>query len=281
MSTKNSLGYSILLHIALFLVIFFGLPTFFEKHITDEPVITVEILPISELTNVKPAHKEKPADKPKADTTPKNQPKPALPEPVKESKPVETPKEAEPKAEIKKAEVKPEQKPKEVKKEEKKDKKKKEDDSFASVLKSVEKMKPAEKTETKPDDKEDFSSVEDMLSNAKEEKYNPSIPLSVTEKDAIKQQIMQNWTVLAGAKDAASMVVTLHISLGKDGSVTDIKITNQAHYNSDPVFKATADSAVRAVYKSSPLKNLPVEKYDSRDGWSEMDINFDPSEMMN
>ena len=36
-------------------------------------------------------------------------------------------------------------------------------------------------------------------------------------------------------------------------------------------------SAVRAVHKCSPLKNLPPEKYGS---WREMEINFDPKEML-
>jgi hypothetical protein len=40
------------------------------------------------------------------------------------------------------------------------------------------------------------------------------------------------------------------------------------------VFRAAADSAVRAVYKCNPIKNLPTNKYNS---WKEMRLNFDPS----
>jgi hypothetical protein len=35
-------------------------------------------------------------------------------------------------------------------------------------------------------------------------------------------------------------------------------------------------SARRAVLRSSPFKNLPADKYDS---WSEVVVNFDPSEL--
>ena len=36
-------------------------------------------------------------------------------------------------------------------------------------------------------------------------------------------------------------------------------------------------SALRAVMRSSPFKNLPADKYDS---WSEVVVNFDPSELL-
>ena len=40
---------------------------------------------------------------------------------------------------------------------------------------------------------------------------------------------------------------------------------------------AEAVSAVRAVRKSAPFTNLPPDKYDA---WSEVVVNFDPSELM-
>jgi hypothetical protein len=47
-------------------------------------------------------------------------------------------------------------------------------------------------------------------------------------------------------------------------------------YTSEPFFRAAADSALRAVFKCSPLKNLPPEKYGS---WREMELNFDPQDL--
>ncbi len=127
----------------------------------------------------------------------------------------------------------------------------------------------------------DFSEIEDFLSNVeKQSEYKPGLPLSISEKDAIKQQIMRNWTFNAGAKAAQDIVVSLKISVAKDGSVRNVKIDNMIRYSSDSFFRAMVDSAVRAVRKTSPLRNLPIEKYDVKDGWREMVINFDPSEMM-
>ena len=38
-----------------------------------------------------------------------------------------------------------------------------------------------------------------------------------------------------------------------------------------------SDSALRAVHKCSPLKNLPIDKYGS---WRAMELNFDPQDLL-
>ncbi len=290
---RNGVIYSGILHAAIFFLILFGLPSLFHKKIVEDQVVTVEILPISELTNVKPKKAQKQKLEEKKEVSSPTPPKPSLPDPSKakleeKPKPVEnTPKvKEETKPVVKEAENKPvkveeKPKPKEEKKEDKKKEEKKAEDSFAAVLKSVEKLdaKPEEKKEEEKT--EDFGAVEDLLSNVKEQpEYKPGIPLSLSEKDAIKQQITKNWTILSGIKDAQNMVVTLVIKLAIDGSVQDVSIKDKVRYGTDQAFRAMADSAVRAVYKSSPLQGLPAEKYDVQDGWREIELNFNPSEMM-
>jgi hypothetical protein len=77
------------------------------------------------------------------------------------------------------------------------------------------------------------------------------------------------------------MVVTLNIKIAQNGEVTKIDIAkNMLRYNSDPFYKAMVESAIRAVSRSSPLKGLPPEKYMVKNGWQEIELNFDPSEMM-
>lgn len=283
---------SVIMHVIMFFVIYFGLPNFRSKNITEDQVVTVDILPVSELTNVKPKN-AKPKSEPKKEVTAAAEPKKSLPDPARKPEIKEAELEPLPKPKIeekpKEKPVKLEPKPKEIvkpveqkKPEPKKEEKKKEEvpeDAFAAVLKSVEEMKVEDK---KNDSKDvDFSEVEDFLSNtANEQQYKPGLPLTVSEKDAIRQQVMRNWTVLSGGKDAKDMAVMLDLKLAPDGAVTDIKIRDMMRYNSDSFFRAMADSAIRAVKKSSPIKNLPPEKYDVKDGWREMEMNFDPSEMM-
>ncbi len=46
---------------------------------------------------------------------------------------------------------------------------------------------------------------------------------------------------------------------------------------SDAARRTLEGSALRAVMRSSPFKNLPADKYDA---WSEVVVNFDPSELL-
>lgn len=289
---RTGLKPSIILHTSVFIILFVGLPVFNRDRSYEDQVVTVEILPISELTNVKPKQSiPKPTIKkqqitkeaPKVSRAEPNKPKPediikveTLPKPVikktekkeiVEVKPIEKP---TPKPVEKKAEPKKDDKP-EIS-----------EDAFASVLKSVEELRESDeaKKDEKEEDKVDFSDVEDFLADANKAQYKEGLPLSLNEKDAIRQQIMKNWTVPAGAKDVQNTVVTLHLNVLPDGTISKVEIIDQLRYSSDPFFRAMADSATRAVYKSSPLQNLPTDKYDVRDGWRELEINFDPREMV-
>lgn len=287
---RPGLKTSIIVHLCVFLLLFFGLPTFNSDRSYEAQVVTVEVLPISELTNVKPkqAAPKVPEKKEPTKTLPKiSKPEPKhKPEPQKvkvENLPKPTEKKEEPKKEaikIKKEEkLKPEEKKPEEKKEQKKEKSS--EDDFAAVIKSVEEghKQPEEKEDNK-EEEVNFDQAVDFLSNAKDSQYKEGIPLSISEKDAIRQQIMKNWTVPSGAKDVQNTVVTIRLNVQPDGTISKSEIENKARYNSDPFFRAMADSAIRAVYKSSPLQNLPAEKYDVKDGWRELEINFDPREMV-
>lgn len=287
---RPGLKTSLILHGSIFALLFFGLPVFNPERSYEAQVVTVEILPISELTNVKPKQ-AKPKEQPKKEAITKNAPKISRPEPkqkpedkvkVEPLKPIVT--KVENKESVKvKQEDKPKPKPEEKKTEpEKKTKSIASEDDFAAVLKSVEEAsKESEKKEKDEKADEDFDNLaQDLLANAKDAQYKEGVPMSISEKDAIRQQVMKNWTVPAGAKDVQNTVVTLHLNVQPDGTISKADIVNQARYNSDPFFRAMADSAMRAIWKSSPLQNLPADKYDVKDGWRELEINFDPREMV-
>ncbi len=287
---RPGLKSSIALHTCIFLLIFLGLPVFTAKRSYEDQVITVEVLPVSALTNVKPKQAKPKTNPIKKEVITKEAPKISVQE-KKLQEQVKTEPLPAPviKKEEKKETIKPEEpekiKPKQEKKKQetkKEDKPKVSDDAFASVLKSVEEFRETEqdKKENKEEEKVDFSQVQDFLSNAKESQYKEGVPLSLSEKDAIRQQIMKNWTVPAGAKDIQNTIVVLKINVQPDGTISKVEIKDQSRYNSDNFFRAIADSATRAVYKSSPLQNLPPDKYDVKDGWQELEINFDPRDMV-
>ena len=273
---RSGLIYSAAVHFVILLLMVFGLPSWLIPSPPPQPmVISVDILPISEMTNVKPSdaplsEKEKepePVAEEKPPTPPVKADAPTPPPPPPEPKPAEKPVE-------KPIEKKPEEKPKPVEK----PKKPKEDDLDA-VLKS---LKESSEKEKKTDDKKDKKPKEDAgtKTKAKDAPYDPGLPMSMTELDAIRSQIAKCWNVPAGAKDAHELRVTVRVQLALDGSVTLVEIgsDSKSRYNSgDTFYRAAVDSAMRAVRQCSPLKNLPADKYQT---WRDMEMTFDPKEML-
>jgi outer membrane biosynthesis protein TonB len=274
------------IHLTILIIAFLGLPSWFDRTEPEPIVITLEMLPITGVTNVKPSTKpiKKPTEKPPVPTKAPPKPetsKPALP-PKPQEQPKELPKEEpvpEKLAEVPKpkpVEKKPEpvkQKPVPTKKVEKTEEKA-EDDSLDTILKDVQKQAKTEQDDTaKPSKETPVAAPNPTKSDAP---YDPSQPLSLSEKDAIVSQFVQCWRLPAGAANDYSLKVSVDVALRPDGSVIGAALVpeQRGRYGSDMVFRAAADSAVRAVYKCNPIKNLPTDKYNS---WKEMRLNFDPS----
>jgi outer membrane biosynthesis protein TonB len=260
--------YSAGLHISMILFAIFGLPTLFEWTRDPEPTaITVEIVPIGPITNIKPMDEAEKKPEIKPDTSVKPTPLVKTEDEAKEKeKPVPpTKSETAPPEDI----AKPKEKPKEKKEETKKEKK--QEDDLAAVLKSVEK---AAQKQNNPAEKNEKGAAP---SKAKSDTYDPTVPLSMTEEDMIRGQIEKNWSPPVGGRDAYELKVLLHISLNVDGTVTNVQIEDASRYASDPLFRAAGDAAIRAVWQASPLKGLSAEKYNT---WRELRFNFDPKEAL-
>jgi outer membrane biosynthesis protein TonB len=105
------------------------------------------------------------------------------------------------------------------------------------------------------------------------------LQLSISEKALIKKQIEDGWrNIPVGAQGIEQAKVVVYISLDKDGTVLQVKIVDTlCNGVSAGICQALADSALRAVKQASPLKNLPVERYDT---WKEFQFLFDPSEIL-
>lgn len=102
-------------------------------------------------------------------------------------------------------------------------------------------------------------------------------PLTLSEVDALRAQIERCWIVQAGARYAEDLVVTLRVFLNPDGSLrSEPKVVEGDRLAADPFFRAAAESAIRAVLKCEPFK-MPVTKYDR---WREIELTFDPREML-
>lgn len=99
--------------------------------------------------------------------------------------------------------------------------------------------------------------------------------LSLSEMDALRGQIQNNWSIIPGMADAAEVRIRVSMRLDESGAIIgepEVSATG----GSESARRALSGGARRAVLKSSPFKNLPREKYDA---WSEVVVNFDPSSM--
>lgn len=284
LAENRSFALSITLHACALLFAAFGLPALLPEPTEPTPlVMSVEVLPVSEISNVKPSdtpiQQEQKAPTPKTpkpvEPSAKAPPKPPEPKPVEKQKtPPEPEKHFDPDEGAEKAPAdkpKPEEKKPDAKKPEPT---KTKTDDFAALLNQ---LKQEAKTDKSKDAKDKTNTAENKTKS--DAPYDDSLPLSISEKDAIRSQFIPCWRVPAGAKDAHSLAVRVKIELQADGTVLSAALApdQQGRYNSDTYFRAAADSALRAVQRCSPLKGLPPEKYNS---WRNAELNFDPAEML-
>src|SRR5262249_46370184 len=105
------------------------------------------------------------------------------------------------------------------------------------------------------------------------EKTTGGSKLSQSEMDALRGQIQKNWSVIAGIEGADGVLIKGTMKLAQSGGIVgEPEVT--ATGGSDTARRTLQASALRAVRRSAPFKNLPADKYDA---WSEVVVNFDPS----
>jgi len=101
--------------------------------------------------------------------------------------------------------------------------------------------------------------------------------LSVNEIDRLRLQIRQCWRVPAGALEADDLIVRIRVGLHPDGSISNGPyVVNRARLG-DRYFRAAAESVLRAIRRCQPFQ-MPAAKYQN---WRELELNFDPSKMLN
>jgi len=273
---------SLVFHAVFVAVGIFGIP-YVKKDLPDlAPPIPIEMVDIADITQTNiPAVREIP--KPPEDAKPEPpKPEPERPKQAPQQRsetpprPVAPPKEEltipeKAKEPEKKVEKKPVEKPPTpIKRPARAEEKPPEpqEDPFQSLLKNLQEAKP----ETVPDA---------QGTEAKPQQAQP-LPLgdrmTMSELDALRQQLAQCWNVLAGARYAEDLVVDIKLFMSIEGFVQQASVVDQLRYNGDSIFRAAADSALRAVRdpSCSPFR-LPREKYQQ---WKEMTVTFDPRQIL-
>lgn len=197
---------------------------------------------------------------------PEPKPEPAVAKPVK---PVEEPPK---KAEVKTASVKP---AKVTGNSKERTKKRSFEDRMAAVVDRLNKNKPRPKDPV-TDKRNRLDNL--VIGNKGASRTNPVGRLTLTEKMWVRGQLSKNWTVNKGAPNADQMWVVVKFELSKNGhlvsgpDVVDVFEAGQK----GRVFNAFANSALRAVQRSTPFAKLPVEKYQT---WRVMEVRFSLADM--
>ena len=288
MVIPRGIVYSVLFHAVVLTAGYYGMPSLRRLPPAMDAPIVVELVTVAEETNAPPPEAKpepKPEPKPaKAEPEPaKAEPPPpepevaAVPPPPEEqpkAKPAPKPKpkpkpKAKPKAPPRLAKVKPRRKPRPP-------------DIFASVLKTVEDLKPRppkpkEKTEKKKKAEESFEAQVAKALQSQTRRHDAARPITISEIDLVRRQIARCWNLQAGAKEAENLIIEISVSMNPDGTVRHARIQNTDRVAGDPFFRAAAESALRAVLnpRCQPFK-LPRDRYDR---WQTMTLIFDPKEM--
>lgn len=100
--------------------------------------------------------------------------------------------------------------------------------------------------------------------------------LTSSEKDALASQMRGCWYIDPGAEGAGQMTVDVHVVLAPDGTVKSVQADGGTRMLTDPVYRSFVEATVRAVWKCNPL-HVPLDKYDA---WKELLLHFDPSGMI-
>ena len=105
-----------------------------------------------------------------------------------------------------------------------------------------------------------------------------STGLSLSEEDALKAQIFGCWSIPLGLPYNENLLVRIKLQLKKDGTVAKSEILDHARMNKpgQGFYKVLAESALRAVKLCQPLR-VPTTGYER---WKELQLNFDAREML-
>ena len=102
--------------------------------------------------------------------------------------------------------------------------------------------------------------------------------LSLSEEDALKAQIFGCWSIPLGLPYNENLLVRIKLQLKPDGSIVRSEILDHARMNKpgQGFYKVLAESALRAIKLCQPLR-VPSTGYER---WKELQLNFDAREML-
>ena len=102
--------------------------------------------------------------------------------------------------------------------------------------------------------------------------------LTLNELDALKAQIFECWSIPLGLPYHKNLLVRIQLRLKPDGSVIKAEVKDHVRMNKpgQGFYKVLAESALRAIKLCQPLR-LPSTGYER---WKDLQLNFNAKEML-
>ncbi len=264
----RSLIYSITFHSVLVLLTILSLPFMLREPIDLPPIVSVELIQISDKTSIPYAPKARKIieeTKKKEERLVSEQAPPAA---KAKEKPDRIPLPNEKKEE--KQIIKKKQNPEEIKPQirQASEFEKKEIVDTNQIAALIDKAKEEEAVKQKKSNKITQSSKKNSFATG----------LTLSQEDALRAQIFGCWSVPLGLPYDEDLLVRIKLKLEKDGTILKSEILDHQRMNKpgQKFYKVLAESALRAVRLCQPLK-VPPTGYDK---WKELQLNFNPTEML-
>ncbi|KAA1182355.1 cell envelope integrity protein TolA [Rhizobium tropici] len=111
-----------------------------------------------------------------------------------------------------------------------------------------------------------------LAGSASVQAASPTQPHENSTRDSIRDDVARNWNIVPGMEGAKHVHVQVHLKLSRSGEIVgEPKVTVTGGPKATQ--QAIAASAMRAVLRTAPFKNLPTDQYDD---WKEVTLNFGP-----
>ncbi len=264
----RSLIYSFVFHSIMILLTVLSLPFMLREPVELPPIVSVELIQISDKTNIPYAPKARKIieeTKKKEERVVSEQAPPAAKAKEKPDRiPLPNDKKEEKKI------VKKKQNPEEIKPQirQSSEFEKKEIIDTNQIAALIDKAKEVEAVKKKENDKITQSNQKNSFASG----------LSLSEEDALKAQIFGCWSVPLGLPYNENLLVRVKLQLKKDGTIIKSEILDHERMNrpGQKFYKVLAESALRAVRLCQPLK-VPPTGYNK---WKDLQLNFNPTEML-
>ena len=266
---NRSIIISSVLHAIFIMITALSLPFLAKKPIDLPPIVSIELIQITDKTNIPFAPKAKKTIEKIKEKEKKLVSEQAPPKKVKKIKPDSVPM--------------PDDK---VKKEEKIKEDKQNPEKIDNEVKQVSEFEKKELFDpnniaalidkSKVETSEEINKTDKITQD--QQKSVENVGLSLSEEDALKAQIFGCWSIPLGLPYNEDLLVRIKLQLNPDGTVSQSEILDHARMNKpgQGFYKVLAESALRAVKLCQPLR-VPSTGYER---WKELQLNFDAREML-